>query len=234
VLLNDGIPLYYQIREIIKGKIESGKWAVGDQIPNEMELVDEYKVSRATVRQAILDLVREGLLIRRKGKGTFVLQSKIVKNSAINFCYPEEFGNKHVLVSMRVIASPTGVAKYLGLSPRQKVYEIVRVRYFNFDEKPVALSTAYLQINLFPNLLDKKFEGRLADFLAEHYGITISKFISYMEPVLLDTNEAEILKVEQIQPALKLTRIGLNSQGAPIFLNVSIFRGDRCKFLFQS
>jgi GntR family transcriptional regulator len=231
VLLNEGIPLYYQIREIIKGKIESGKWIVGDRIPNEMLLAEEFEVSRSTVRHAILDLVREGILTRRQGKGTFVSQPKVGGDFTNSFCYPEEVGTKHELLSIKVITSPPEVIKKLGLGPGEKVYELVRLRYFN--EKPASLSTAYLPIKLYPDLMNKHLEGRLFDFIAEHYGQTITKFITYVEPVLLDTNETKLLKLEGIQPALKLIKIGFNPEGFPILLNKNIFRADCCNVLFK-
>ncbi|MCD6317868.1 GntR family transcriptional regulator [Candidatus Aerophobetes bacterium] len=72
--LNENIlvPLYYQLKQIIKEKILSGEWKVNERIPSESELCDEYRISRETVRHAIMELVREGMLHRKQGKGTFV------------------------------------------------------------------------------------------------------------------------------------------------------------------
>ena len=70
------IPLYYQLKTILLEDIKNGKYPVGSMIPTEMEFCSIYEISRTTVRQAILELVREGLLVRIKSKGTFVARQK--------------------------------------------------------------------------------------------------------------------------------------------------------------
>ncbi|QDR79789.1 GntR family transcriptional regulator [Sporomusa termitida] len=226
-----GIPLYYQLKKIIRDKIEAGIWSAGEQIPNEMQLVDVYQVSRATVRQAVLDLVREGILIRKKGVGTFVSRPKLAGDLTINFYYPEEFGTKHVPLSSHIIDPPAWVAKQLQTGPGMKVYEIIRLRLFT--EEPAAVETLYLPIEVFPDLLQANLAERIYDLLAAHFGITISKFISYVEPVLLNAYEASWLQASQNQPALKIIKIGLNQQDSPFVVTESVFRGDRYKLSFN-
>ena len=70
--LNAAVPLYYQLKEIIKQQIEEKIFPIGSAIPTEQELQEKYKVSRSTVRQAISELVNEGYLIKKQGRGTFV------------------------------------------------------------------------------------------------------------------------------------------------------------------
>src|SRR5579885_336585 len=71
------LPLYYQLKEVLKQQIRSGHLAPHTAIPSEPELVAQYHVSRATVRQALTELVHEGLLYRQHGKGTFVCEPRI-------------------------------------------------------------------------------------------------------------------------------------------------------------
>ncbi len=71
------VPLYYQLKEIIKEEIEEGKLKPGDPIPSERELSEKYGISRPTVRQALKELVYEGWLTREKGRGTFISKPKI-------------------------------------------------------------------------------------------------------------------------------------------------------------
>lgn len=229
--IDNGIPLYYQLREIIREKIKKGIWNVGDQIPNELDLADNYQVSRATVRQAILDLVQEGMLVRKKGKGTFVANPQFVNDLTINFYYPEEFGTKHVPVGKTVIEAPAWVASQLKIEEGTMIYEIVRIRLFN--DEPAAVETMYLPVDSFPNLLDAQLEQRIFDLLASHLGITISSFITYVEPILLNSREAKLLQAEKTNPALKITKIGLDQGKNPFLMTVSVFRGDRYKLSFQ-
>ncbi|MBI2454893.1 MAG: GntR family transcriptional regulator, partial [candidate division NC10 bacterium] len=80
---NRSIPLYYRLENILRSKIEGGEVLPNHKLPTEQELSREYKISRATVRQALAALVSEGLLYRKQGKGTFVTekaaQTKSVK-----------------------------------------------------------------------------------------------------------------------------------------------------------
>ena len=69
--------LYLQLYAILRKKIESGEWPIGTQIPTEEELCTMFNVSRATVRTSVLELVRQGYLMRQQGKGTFVYRNVV-------------------------------------------------------------------------------------------------------------------------------------------------------------
>jgi len=71
------IPYYIQVKDVIRAKMRSGVWKVNDQLPSEAELCDAFAVSRTVIRQALQDLIHEGLIVRRKGKGSFVAAKKI-------------------------------------------------------------------------------------------------------------------------------------------------------------
>jgi GntR family transcriptional regulator len=232
-LINDesGIPLYYQIKELIRENIDSGEWKSGDKIPNELDMANSFKVSRSTIRQAILDLVNEGILTRKKGVGTFVAMPKFEGNF-INLTYPDELGTKHTPISMKVIDGGSLKLKPLQLTNDEKVYEIIRLRFFN--EEPAAIETSYIPVKYAPGLLDHNLEGRLFDLIISQYNIQLTRYKNYIEPVLLDLYEADVLEVDQSQPALKITKLWMTPQGTPTVLNISVFRGDRCKILFSS
>ena len=80
------IPLYFQLEQIIKSKILTGEFSPGDKIPTETEFCETYQVSKITVRQAILNLVNEGLLVRKQGKGTFTKEEARKNTSTFKFC----------------------------------------------------------------------------------------------------------------------------------------------------
>lgn len=226
-----GVTLYYQLKKLLSEKIQKRIWNPGDQIPNEMDLVNLYQVSRATVRQAVLELVREGLLIRKKGKGTFVAEPKYETDFIIQFCYPKEFGNKHEVISKKIIDAGT-LGEVFEIEPNEKVYEIVRLRYFN--DEAVAIEMVVLPAKQFPGLLDIDLSGRLFDILYEKYGVRITKFSSTVEPVILTGKEMKLLGVEEKKTALLLNRQCKDAEGKTYLANKSIFRGDRCKLLFQN
>src|SRR5690606_36617714 len=74
---NSPLPLYYQLKDIFIEKIANSEWLSGEMIPPEPDLIDMFKVSRTTVRQAVHALVNEGRLVKRRGKGTFVISPRI-------------------------------------------------------------------------------------------------------------------------------------------------------------
>src|SRR5205814_9339010 len=76
------LPLYYQLKEVLKQQIRAGHLAPHTAIPSEPELVASYHVSRATVRQALSELVHEGLLYRQHGKGTFVCEPRVQQRAS--------------------------------------------------------------------------------------------------------------------------------------------------------
>src|SRR5207237_9066590 len=84
------LPLYYQLKEVLKQQIRSGHLAPHTAIPSEPELVANYHVSRATVRQALAELVHEGLLYRQHGKGTFVCEPRVQQTVSILTSFTEE------------------------------------------------------------------------------------------------------------------------------------------------
>ena len=134
------IPLYLQLEQIIKSKILMGEFMPGDQIPTEKDLCVTYKISSITARQAILNLVNEGMLIRRQGKGTFVTQGlKNVENlktlhlnGNIENIIPVGLRGKVVKVlDIRKIKSPKTVAESLDLEDGLDVVRIRRTRSDN-------------------------------------------------------------------------------------------------------
>ena len=232
-LINEesGIPLYYQIKELIKEEIDNGDWKIGDKIPNELDLAKNFMVSRSTMRQAILELVNEGILTRKKGVGTFVSKPKFEGNF-ISFSYPEELGTKHTPISIKAIEGTSRKLKVLNLKGNEKVFEIIRLRFFN--EEPAAIEKSYIPVRMVPDLLENNLDGKLNDLIKEKYGIIMTRYKNYIEPVLLNSYEAKVLEVEKNQPALKITKLLMTPQGTPVILSTSIFRGDRCKLLFSS
>ena len=74
------VPLYYQLYEILLARIKEGDWQPDDLLPSEAELVEQYDLSRATVRQAFDMLVNQGYVYRRRGQGTFVARPTIEQN----------------------------------------------------------------------------------------------------------------------------------------------------------
>ena len=92
---DNSIPLYMQLKNIIKGKIDSGEIGINDKIPSEAELAEQYEVSRITVRSALSELVTDGYLVKKQGKGTYASKPKLSRpiEDSLGF---SEIGRAHV------------------------------------------------------------------------------------------------------------------------------------------
>src|SRR5271157_5269862 len=142
------LPLYYQLKEVLKQQIRAGHLAPHTAIPSEPELVAQYHVSRATVRQALTELVHEGLLYRQHGRGTFVCEPRVQQQAVSEFIsLTEELRRRGkqpggvLLVSELVRGSQT-VREHLRLTDEEQVVRLERLR--TADEVAIAFEIDYL------------------------------------------------------------------------------------------
>lgn len=228
------LPLYYQLKEIIKSDIESGRLAPGDLIPSERELVEQYEISRPTVRQAINDLVSEGLLRKEKGKGTFVAYPKINQWFLENLTsFPEEMKRKGLHYRTVVLGFESRVTgknyqKIFG-SVYTEFYRIERLRFV--EDKPVVAVTTYLPRDLFPGLEAEHLERESLYHLAQQkYELRISSADRIVEAVNISDEDAELLQVES-GSAIHLTRTtAYLDDGSPFEYSIARYRGDLSSF----
>ncbi|MGE5652791.1 MAG: GntR family transcriptional regulator [Bacillota bacterium] len=231
------IPLYVQLREILRKQIMSGEWGQ-DSIPSEPQLVQQYGVSRATVRKALDDLMREGLISRERGRGTFVTHQKTRCDLLGELSFAREISVKGMIPRSKVLSFSTheaeaNVGRALGLAPTAKVVEIRRLRCA--DAEPWLVETVHIPEHLVVGLSPADMEdGVLYDILADRYGICIGRYDTELEPIILSRRESEELGVGSFLPALALTRVVHDDQGQPIILSRRIIRGDRCKFVVKA
>ena len=148
------IPYYIQLMELLKTQIVQKKWEPGEQIPGEQDLCDTYSVSRTVVRQALRELELEGVITRRKGKGTFIAEPKISEGliQKLTGFYQDmvERGLKPVtkVLHQQVVPADETTAKFLNILPGTQVVDIQRLRYIN--EEPIQLVTTYIPLRHFP------------------------------------------------------------------------------------
>ena len=146
-------PLYQQLMSRLRDDIVAGVYAPGARIPSEQVLCDTYGVSRVTVRKAMLDLVQEGLLVRRQGKGTFVAQERIQRDlqqitSFSQACRQNGHAAGARLISAELAEASASDAEKLGLAPGSAVVEIIRLRLC--DGEPVMLEiNRFLPVMIF-------------------------------------------------------------------------------------
>lgn len=228
------VPLYYQLREIIEKKIDSGEWKPGDKIPSENDLRTSYDVSRNTAQKAINELVSEGLLERRQGKGTFVSRPKIDQSLSSFYSFSKVMSDKgmepkDIILNLDVEKVNYKIAKELNINVNDEVVTLQRIRTANGE--PIIFETSYIPSALMPDLSITDLEqGSLYDLMENKYGITVSKAIEAFEPVLSRKEESHYLEIEPGSPSLLLDRTAFDLTGRPVEFCRSMVRGDRCRF----
>jgi GntR family transcriptional regulator len=229
------IPYYIQLMDILKEKVQMGIWVPGNQIPGEQDLCELYQVSRTVVRQALRELELEGVINRRKGKGTFISLPKISAGLAQKRTglYQDmvERGLKPVttVLHQNVIPSNEKVASFLNIKPGDQVIDILRLRFIN--EEPIQLVTTYIPFEICPTLASVDLTNRsLYEYLEKEGGVFIAKGRRYIEAVLANESEAALLGIERGAPLVLLDSISYAENGLPIEYYHALHRGDRSRF----
>jgi GntR family transcriptional regulator len=237
VSINRQIPLpyYYQLEEILREQMESGKWWVDQRIPSEAELCEAFRVSRTVVRQALNDLVSKGMLYRQKGKGTFVAKPKIDENLIQNLTgFYDDMVARGLHPVTQVLTQKTSpankkVAHKLTISEGALVIEVERLRFIN--DQPIVLVTTYLPYELCPELLREDLTSQsLYHVLEDKFRLRIARGRRTIEAVAANEREARLLQVKRNAPLVLLDSVSYLEDGRPIEYFHALHRGDRARF----
>jgi GntR family transcriptional regulator len=227
--LSSPLPMYMQLQRIFRDKILSGCWEPGSQIPVQQELAQQYAVSLAVVRQAIQTLVNEGLLVKRQGKGTFVLDLRIKQGPRELTSFTQELHAKGVKAGSVVlekgwIECDDALAKIFAISPKSKVVWLRRLR--TADQKPLGIQTFYAPEYLVPQLLSYDFSGSLYVFLEQTYHIRIVRAIEKYFATMLDEDDCVTLEVQYPFAGFYVERIAYDHTGQVVEYTKSWMRSD--------
>jgi GntR family transcriptional regulator len=229
------IPFYVQLREILESLIGEGKWQPGERLPSEQELCDMYDVSRTVVRQTLQEMERNGLIVKRKGKGSFVAKPKIHESlvQKLTGFYQDmvERGFTPVtkVLHQSVEAASTKVALQLELEPGTLVHNIERLRYVN--DEPIVLVRTYVPLALCPELAEIDLSNQsLYAVLEDACGVMLSHGRRTVEAVMADKREAQLLETEEGDPLLFLKSVSYLRDGTPVEYFRALHRGDRSRF----
>lgn len=227
------VALYYQLKSVLAQRILDKEWQDGDRLPTEFELCQQYGVSRITVRQALAELERDGLVIRRQGVGTFVTLPHIEQNLTSFYSFSEEFRKRGMTPRNEVVGFSFGapdskVKKALKLHDGQDVYCVKRLRFA--DETLMAIENTYLPAHLFPNLTQADLDnGALYDVMRNNYNIVPHSAQESFGATAITPEEAELFNLPPNHPALDLERFTYSGSTC-IEYTRSIVRGDKFRF----
>ena len=203
------VPLYEQIMQAIKEDIQSGKFAAHKKLPTEEELSERYHVSRITIRRAVSELVKDGLVEKKQGKGTFVCAQKLHK--AFNhpgMSFTEICAANGVKASAKVITTGVTipedpqVSRWLGIPQGTPAVRIQRLRYA--DGRPLVIEDNYFTME-YAYLLGIDLEhDSLYRYLREEKEIEIIAGELTLRLVRADAKSAKLLEVARGTPMLRI------------------------------
>ncbi len=231
---DSGVALYIQLQKILKKKILSGEYTVGEKIPPENELCDTYNVSRITVRKAVDTLVQERLLYRVQGKGTFVTSLKLRRDLPKLSSFSEEIRELGLVPGSRVLEQSLKEAheplRTLLQLPEKATHinRITRVRLAN--NEPIFLEKVYIPVYLCPNLFDTYIESdSLYRIFREQYHFVLEYAKESYEVKSMTKHEAEILQCKEHEPVFFIERITFLDTDIPVALTRATGRGDKLR-----
>ncbi|HJT58354.1 MAG TPA: GntR family transcriptional regulator [Ktedonobacteraceae bacterium] len=226
------LPLYYQLKEVLRQQIRAGHLAPHSAIPSEPELVASYHVSRATVRQALTELVHEGLLYRLHGKGTFVCEPRVQQTVSELTSLSEDLrkrGKKPggLLIVSELVRGSEAIRKNLQLTDEEQAIRLERLR--TADDVPIAYEIDYLPYPRASSIYQRAKE--VAD--GSLYSLMISEGLSpYITEQTITAERAsaracELLKIQADEPGLHFACTTFDQTGTPIEYSETFFPGSR-------
>lgn len=232
--------IYLRIMEDLRAKITQGRWKVGEAIPPEPELERLYEASRGTVRRAVDELVRQGYVVKKPGKGTFVrstspiLQKKLgeLASFAQQLTARGLMPTTRVLLAKRIRAAEAEgrVREGFGLTDGAEVIHIKRLRLG--DGVPFAIQSVYLLPASCPGVLEEDL-SRLFRLYETRYGVRISVADEIIRVGRAAEDEAALLEIAPGDPVVIRDRISLTQDGEPFEVLHSVDRGDRFRYRYR-
>ncbi|RME82034.1 MAG: GntR family transcriptional regulator [Caldilineae bacterium] len=228
---HSGVPLYQQLYELLRRRILSREWRAGHMLPTEAQLMEQYGVSRATVRQALDTLATEGLIYRQRGRGTFVAHPTVQQGLVRIVSFTEDmrqrgFEPKTRVLNTGIIAASADLAKVLDIEPGAEVARIERLRLA--DGEPMSIEVSFLVHALCPGVLQYDYARRpLRQTLEQEYGLRITRATQAIRAINAPDDIAKRLTVAPGDALIFIERISLSQYNIPVeFLRI-YHRGDR-------
>lgn len=227
------LPLYVQVKNDIRSRIENGELQPHQALPGERELVTQLGLSRTTIRQALNDLVVEGVLYRQHGKGTFVAPRKRERNFSWLAGFVEELRLMNVTPSVEILAQetcsvPPAIADALRIKPETEIAFVSR-RVLT-DGVPLFIDRTYLV----PSLSELALQSDLTKYslynLLERLGYPPQDGLQTIGAIAMHPDDATLLAVPPQSPALFIQRITYVAEDSPIEYSEAVYRADRFQY----
>ncbi|NHN31282.1 GntR family transcriptional regulator [Paenibacillus agricola] len=237
-MLDDTLPvtLQYQLRSKLLEKIEKRFWSPGSQITSERELCDEYGVSRITVREVVKELVQEGYLVKKQGKGTFVTLPKFEHELSSSYSLSQEIEKEGLYSDFQILGfkkcnATSFLKQILGISDEDSVYEITRLRFIG--DEMFAWERSFTPCSLMEGADKEQLQKEGLYFtIFRCSGLMAEEAEVEAEAVNCPVDVAELLQLKKNTAVLHLTRV-TTAQNRCIEYCESYIRSDKYKYKYK-
>ncbi len=225
------LPLYFQLKSFIEEQIDTGVWEAGTQIPSELELSEQFQISRTTIRQAIGELVNERKLERVQGRGTFVTEISIDKQIERVSGFSQDMRTRGLtptsdILNFEKVDAPVKAAKALRLAEGDPAILLKRLRKGNNCR--IALEVVYLPYEKYKDLLDVNIgDDSLYEILAKRFAVWPKYSEQIIESIMCPHEEAELLGIENGGPVFLFHTTAYDQYDLPLEYTEGYYRGDR-------
>ncbi len=221
---NSPIPMYYQLAEELRKKIQDNIWPPGHCIDSERVLSQEYNLSRMTVRQAIGELVQAGLLTREKGRGTFVCEPKIKQRDIMSFTEIMESSGIEFRTDVVAFEKIEADEDMYSVLKSDELFRIQRLRLVK--ELIIAEEIIYIPCSTLPDLEKKDLFGSFYKYL-ENHGHIVNNTEASIQAVLVDDYYRGLFRLKDAVPLLKVSSKNYTTEDKLLFIEESVYRSDK-------
>ena len=232
---SSNVPVYLQLYNYLKSLIINRVIILGDTFPSEAEFCQNFNLSRTTVRQAFMALEKDDLIIRIKGKGTFVSEPKVSRSLNNLYSFSGEmsslgFETRAIVRSFNIVKADTKQRQLFGKQDDDiRLFKIVRLRFVN--ELPLTLETVYIPVDRCPVLNEELLKASsLYSILHQYSGIIPNHASEIYSSVNLTKGTAQLLGCRSGSSAFLVNRVSYDIQETVFELADIYIRGDRCRY----
>lgn len=234
--MSESTPIYMRIHDQIQQCIEEGKWQVGDRLPAERILAEQFSVSRMTLRQAIQTLADEGILERKVGSGTYVASQKVQEKMSGITSFTEIIENQgktpsSKTVFYKIVKPNLQEQEALQIHSEDKIVRMERIRYAN--EIPICVETTSIPYEFIMNLDKTEISSSLYATLAKKENLRLGKAVQHITASLASDKIAELLELKVGEPILQLRQTTFLKDGRPLEYVRSKYAAHRFEFVLE-
>lgn len=228
------IPKYFRIQQELLNNIRSGRWQAGAAVPSEAELCEQYQVSRGTIRRALDELDRLGLIRRSPGRPTTVNVPKI---PLLSSGFRTDIAKKGMQPGTRVLTispgiAPADIADLLNISTGSTVTVIQRV--ILADNVPIIIESAHIARPSKPIAKEDVEAVSLLDLIPTRCQTFLTRAVESYEPILLSREEAKYLDTEANSLGIKDQAVLYDANNDPLYVSTAVVRGDMARIVTET